>query len=152
MHHLPRWFPSSWPTRFDRNVCNDYFIVLWRKQRGAVDGGVEASTYFGIKCPSSTWLPKSSHATCTSKQDISETTCLVPVTAFGEPLCNLKTLRLNIAALPSGAVLDHCGPRATAILFASLVAVGCTIFAKGPTNDVAYMVGSLDCKFGTSIL
>ena len=52
--------------------------------------------------------------------------------------------RLNIAALPSGAILDHCGPRATAASFCMVVAVGCVIFSQGPANELAYTIGFLD--------
>ena len=52
--------------------------------------------------------------------------------------------RLNIAALPSGAILDHCGPRATGTFFCMVVAVGCVIFSQGPANELAYTFGFLD--------
>jgi hypothetical protein len=52
--------------------------------------------------------------------------------------------RLNIAALPSGAILDHCGPRATGTFFCMVVAVGCVIFSQGPANELAYTFGFLN--------
>ena len=49
--------------------------------------------------------------------------------------------RLNIAALPSGAFLDRFGPRVTSIVFCALVGLGCLIFAEGPEQELAYIVG-----------
>ena len=69
---------------------------------------------------------------------------LPPASSVWEWSLNGLFLRLNIAALPSGAILDHCGPRATATFFCMMVAVGCVIFSQGPANELAYIVGFLD--------
>lgn len=61
---------------------------------------------------------------------------------------SMTTSLLNIAALPSGAILDHCGPRATGTFFCMVVAVGCVIFSQGPANELAYTFGFL--LFGVS--
>ena len=68
MHHLPRWFPA-----LGQLGLTGMFAMTTSLCPGQNNGGqwLEGSC-FGIKCPR-------------------ETICLVPVIAFCEPACNLKT-------------------------------------------------------------
>ena len=53
----------------------------------------------------------------------------------------LASSLLNIFTLPSGAMLDALGPRATAAVFGGLATFGCWIYSLGPENDTNYTVG-----------
>jgi len=62
----------------------------------------------------------------------------------------IATSALNLASIPTGAILDRYGPRLTAIGAGGLVTLGCLLFAQGGSGiwQSLYLIGFLAMALG----